>query len=103
MSDVLSVSAPPAGGRAARKRRFTVDSLFQDTTPRAVGVSDLVTAKEIRLDRIEPDPDQPRRTFDEERLEELAASIRQEGVLQPIAVRYDGARDRYVILHGERR
>lgn len=68
-----------------------------------MGVSDLVTAKEIRLDRIEPDPHQPRRTFDQERLEELAASIAQEGVLQPIAVRYDEERDRYVILHGERR
>jgi len=88
---------------AARRRRFTVDALFQDTSPRAVGVSDLVTAKEIRLDRIEPDPHQPRRTFDQERLEELAASIAQEGVLQPIAVRYDEERDRYVILHGERR
>ncbi|MDI3341705.1 MAG: ParB/RepB/Spo0J family partition protein [Sphaerobacter sp.] len=88
---------------AARRRRFTVDALFQDTSPRAVGVRDLVTAKEIRLDRIEPDPHQPRRTFDQERLEELAASITREGVLQPIAVRYDADRDRYVIVHGERR
>jgi len=86
-----------------RRRRFTVDALFADTSPRAVGTRELATAKEIRLDRIEPDPDQPRRSFDEERLEELAASIRLEGVLQPIAVRYDAERDRYVIIHGERR
>jgi len=86
-----------------RRRRFTVDALFADTSPRAVGTRDLPTAKEIRLDRIEPDPDQPRRSFDPERLEELAASIRREGVLQPIAVYYDAARDRYVIIHGERR
>jgi hypothetical protein len=69
----------------------------------AVGVSDLPTAKEIRLDRIEPDPEQPRRTFDEAKLAELAESIRQEGILQAIAVRYDHEADRYVILHGERR
>ena len=87
----------------ARRRRFTVDSLFDDHRPQAVGVSDLPTAKEIRLDRIEADPGQPRQTFDEARMEELAASIRREGVLQPIAVSYDEGRDVYVVIHGERR
>jgi ParB family transcriptional regulator, chromosome partitioning protein len=93
------------GGRPAPrgKRRFTVDALFADHRPQAVGVEDLPTAKEIRLERIEADPDQPRRTFDPERLAELAASIRREGVLQPIAVRYDAPRDVYVVVHGERR
>jgi ParB family chromosome partitioning protein len=90
---------PAAKGR----RRFTVDALFTDHRPQAVGVTDLATAKEIRLERIEPDPDQPRRTFDEAKLAELAASIAIEGVLQPIVVRYDEARDVYVIVHGERR
>lgn len=85
------------------RRRFTVDALFTDTRPQAVGVTDLPTAKEIQISRIVPDPDQPRRTFDEARLEELAESIRLEGVLQPIVVRYDDAHDRYVIVHGERR
>jgi ParB family chromosome partitioning protein len=92
---------PPRPGRSRRK--FTVDALFTDTRPQAVGVQDLTEAKTIALDRIEPDPDQPRRSFDEERLEELTNSIRAEGVLQPIVVRYDGERDRYVIVHGERR
>ena len=87
----------------SRKRRFTVDALFSDTRPRAQGVTDLQDAKLIALDRIDPDPDQPRRTFDDDRLAELAASIRAEGVLQPIVVRYDEPRDRYVIVHGERR
>ena len=86
-----------------RKRRFTVDALFTDHRPQAVGVTDLPTAKEIQLDRIEPDPEQPRRTFDANRLGELAASIGIEGVLQPIVVRYDEARDVYIIVHGERR
>jgi ParB family chromosome partitioning protein len=85
------------------RKRFTVDDLFTDTRPQAVGVSDLVDAKEIRLERIEPDPDQPRTSIDQEALGELAASIASEGVLQPIAVRYDAARDVYVIVHGERR
>lgn len=89
--------------RAARRRRFTVDSLFADTTPRAAGVTDLPNAKDIRLTRISPDPSQPRQTFDDERLEELAESMRLEGVLQPIAVRYERTDDRYIIIHGERR
>ncbi len=89
--------------RPARRRRFTVDSLFVDTTPRAAGVSDMPNAKEIQLSRISADPSQPRQTFDDERLEELAESMRLEGVLQPIAVRYEGDDDRYIIIHGERR
>jgi ParB family chromosome partitioning protein len=97
---MASAATQPATGR---RRRFTVDALFTDHRPQAVGVADLPTAKEIRLDRIEPDPEQPRRTFDAARLAELAASIGLEGVLQPIVVRYVEARDVYVIVHGERR
>jgi ParB family transcriptional regulator, chromosome partitioning protein len=92
-----------SSGRSKSRRRFTVDALFEDTSPRASGVRDLLDAKEINIDRIVPDPEQPRQTFDQGALEELAASIRQEGILQPIAVRYDESEDRYVILHGERR
>lgn len=90
-------------GSRQRKRRFSVDDLFADTRPQAAGVTDLTDAKVIQLERIEPDPDQPRREFDAERLDELAASIRAEGVLQPIAVRYSTDQDVYVIVHGERR
>lgn len=86
-----------------RRKRFSVDALFSDTTARGVGVSELVDAKVIQLDRIEPDPDQPRKEFNAESLGELAASIRADGVLQPIAVRYDTSRDTYIIVHGERR
>jgi ParB family chromosome partitioning protein len=96
-------SGSPASATPRSRRKFTVDALFTDHRPQAVGVTDLATAKEIRLDRIEADPDQPRRTFDQAKLEELAASIEREGVLQPIAVRYDAERDIYVVIHGERR
>lgn len=86
-----------------RNRRFSVDDLFTDTRPQATGVSDLADAKMIDVARIEPDPEQPRRHFDAERLTELADAISAEGVLQPIVVRYDADRDIYVIVHGERR
>ncbi len=105
-SAFMSSAAPAPGDQATPSRgrkRFTVDALFTDHRPQAVGVEDLPTAKEIRLDRIVADPDQPRRTFDPDRLAELTASIQREGILQPIAVRYDAGRDIYVVIHGERR
>ncbi len=56
----------------------------------------------VAVARIQPNAGQPRRRFDEEALAELAASIRDRGVLQPILVRpIDG--DRYEIVAGERR
>ncbi len=85
------------------RKRFTVDALFSDTRPQAAGVRDLAGAKSIDLDRMHPDPLQPRRTFDPDKLAELTASIAIEGVLQPIVVRFDPDQDRYVIVHGERR
>ena len=57
--------------------------------------------REIDLARIKPNPNQPRMHFDEEALDELAESIRQRGVLQPILLRPDG--EDYLIIAGERR
>ena len=62
-----------------------------------------MNAKQIRRDRIVPDPNQPRKTFPQESLEELAASLKARGMLQPISVWYDSADDHYVIIYGERR
>ena len=60
--------------------------------------------RELPVDTIFPNPDQPRRVFDEAKLDELAASIRDRGVLEPILVRRS-PRDakRYEIVAGERR
>ena len=57
--------------------------------------------REIDLSRIRRNPNQPRLQFDEEALGELADSIRERGVLQPILLRPDG--DGYMIVAGERR
>jgi ParB family chromosome partitioning protein len=56
---------------------------------------------EIPVDAIETNPDQPRRRFESAELDQLADSIRQHGVLQPIVVRRNG--DRYELVVGERR
>ena len=59
------------------------------------------TVQNIPLDRIESNPDQPRVTFVQETIDELAASIREHGVLQPILVRPVGSN--YELIAGERR
>ena len=56
---------------------------------------------EIALSDIIPNPTQPRTEFDEEALEELADSIRQLGLIQPITVKREG--EKYIIISGERR
>lgn len=57
--------------------------------------------KEILISEIEPNPDQPRREFEPQALNELAESLREHGLLQPILVRPIG--ERYSIIAGERR
>lgn len=57
---------------------------------------------EIELSKIKINPDQPRQLFDEEALEELAASIKQIGVIQPITLR-ETEEDTFQIIAGERR
>ena len=76
-----------------------LESLFEDTAPSFESDNRIET---LPLREIEPDPAQPRKTFDEETLAELAASISEHGLLQPIAVRPHGV-DRYLIVAGERR
>lgn len=57
---------------------------------------------EVELSKMFPNPDQPRRVFDEESLEELATSIREIGLIQPVTLRHEG-NDSYQIIAGERR
>jgi ParB family chromosome partitioning protein len=64
--------------------------------------SGLDSLKEIPLDLINPGPYQPRSIFDADRLEELAESIRHQGVIQPVVVRAKGD-NKYELIAGERR
>ena len=57
---------------------------------------------DISLDLIQPNPDQPRTSFDPESLEDLASSIRELGIIQPLSLRKVG-NDSYQIIAGERR
>ncbi len=57
---------------------------------------------DIEINKIEPNPRQPRKTFNEEKLQELALSLKEQGIIQPIVVKRIGA-DKYQIVAGERR
>jgi ParB family chromosome partitioning protein len=74
-----------------------LSALLPDTEPGASGPE----ALEVPTDGLDPNPFQPRTAMSPERLEELAASIRESGMVQPILVRRIGAR--YQIIAGERR
>ena len=91
--------------RAAAARRLSEDSelspaivslLTPDSPTRSLGV------RVVPVDHIDPNPQQPRVVFEEDALEELASSIREHGILQPILVRPIGP-NRYQIVAGERR
>jgi ParB/RepB/Spo0J family partition protein len=91
--------------RAAAARRLSEDRelspsiislLSSDNVGRSVGV------RVIPVDNIDSNPNQPRTIFDAEALHELAASVREHGVLQPILVRPLGS-NRYQLVAGERR
>lgn len=78
-----------------------LDAIFGSDLP-DVKQTSMVAVAEIDIDAIIPNPTQPRTQFDEVALDELADSIRQLGIIQPITVKkYDG--DRYIIISGERR
>lgn len=76
-----------------------LESLFEDVSPSFESDNKVET---LPLREIEPDPGQPRKTFDDETLAELSASIAEHGLLQPIAVRPKPSGG-YLIVAGERR
>ena len=76
-----------------------LESLFEDAAPSFESDPRIET---LPLREIEPDPGQPRKTFDDETLAELSASIAEHGLLQPIAVRPKPSGG-YLIVAGERR
>ena len=76
-----------------------LESLFEDAAPSFESDTRIET---LPLREIEPDPGQPRKTFDDETLAELSASIAEHGLLQPIAVRPKPSGG-YLIVAGARR
>ncbi len=110
MSSSVPVSVPPADSRvddtpaSAAKGRAT-DPTKAPPEPPPSGADSDTGILMLPLDEIERNPDQPRQDFDEKTLQELAASIRTAGLMQPIVVRPVGGAGGgpYQIVVGERR
>lgn len=89
----------------AIKKRYTnalgrgLDALISTEAVRPQGSS---TISEVPISQIEPNPNQPRREFDQEALNELASSIREIGIIQPITLRQVDD-NKFQIIAGERR
>jgi ParB family chromosome partitioning protein len=94
------MNKPPEGPRRALGKGLTA---LLPTRPVTERPPTLVQASPTRIgiDEIDPNPLQPRRVFEPERMEELAKSIRANGIIQPIVVRRSGTR--YQLVAGERR
>lgn len=88
-----------AGKRGGRALGRGLDALFPEGAPDAAPQPPV---RELPLDAIEPNPQQPRRSFGGDQADELTRSISQHGVLQPLLVRRAAA-DRYQLVAGERR
>jgi ParB family chromosome partitioning protein len=95
------VSAKRSGLGRGFSSLIPTDLIDESLDPTAAQDHRLSDLRELKLELIEANPDQPRRSFDEEALEEMAQSITQHGVIQPIVVTPFG--DGYQIVAGERR
>ena len=97
-------------GKAERRRGLApergISALMADLEAKPASATGAPRAGEtaIGIDRISPNPGQPRRAFADSALDELAASIREKGIIQPLILRKDPRDpDRYEIVAGERR
>ena len=91
------MAAKPSGlGKGLGALLGDANSPIKNTIVNRAGVP------EIDIVKITPNPDQPRKTFDESALQDLANSIKEHGVIQPITIREVGV-DSYQIISGERR
>ncbi len=100
------MSENPIPGVEAKSNTFTQSATNHETVEKE-GKTEIVQmedAMHIPIDKIKPDPDQPRKTFDPDALESLAESIKElGGIIDPISVEYVGDGDFYRIVSGERR
>lgn len=85
------------------RRNVRTTQLSPVSSAKDVGRRPLRTFGSVEVDRIVPDPEQPRTEFDASEIERLAGSIRAHGQLHPIRVRWDEAASKWIIVTGERR
>jgi ParB family chromosome partitioning protein len=97
LSESLGVRAGVAAGGAPPPAAFPRETSPDDGRTRARD------AGHMEIDRIVPDPDQPRKEFADDAIDRLAASLLKHGQLMPIRVRWDAAIGKWLVISGERR
>jgi len=78
-----------------------LDSLITKKVTTDIAAGDVSRETLLNINQIEPNPNQPRKRFNEDKLQELADSIKVHGIIQPLVVQKEG--ERYIIIAGERR
>lgn len=101
LSDILKDHSAPAASDIQQSNSQSVENNAQNGAANSAAVDNSEKIVEINVDLIDPNPFQPRKVFSDDELVELAESIEQHGLIQPIAVRKVG--DRYQLISGERR
>ena len=97
LADILKDHSAPAASDIQQSNPQSDENVVEKTET----VDNSQKVVEINVDLIDPNPFQPRKVFSDDELVELAESIEQHGLIQPIAVRKVG--DRYQLISGERR
>ena len=91
------------GKRRSNKLGRGLSALLGEDEDEQVQLDRLRQSRALPVEQLTPGPFQPRRRFDQEDLRELAESVREQGVIQPILVRRAPDGDKYQIIAGERR
>ena len=101
LADILKDHSAPAASDIQQSNPQSDENASQNAVEKSETVDNSQKVVEINVDLIDPNPFQPRKVFSDDELVELAESIEQHGLIQPIAVRKVG--DRYQLISGERR
>ena len=101
LADILKDHSAPAASDIQQSNPQSGESSSQSAAEKSETVDNSQKVVEISVELIDPNPFQPRKVFSDDELVELAESIEQHGLIQPIAVRKVG--DRYQLISGERR
>jgi ParB family transcriptional regulator, chromosome partitioning protein len=103
MAEVGTNVDESTAGPSGPTRKIIAHQAAPGANPKMIGVDRARNAALIELDRIVPDPDQPRKEFTEGQMTEMAESLRERGQLQPVRVRWDEGLGKYRLIMGERR
>ena len=101
LADILKDHSAPAASDIQQSNPQSGENSSQNSAEKSETVDNSQKVVEINVELIDPNPFQPRKVFSDDELVELAESIEQHGLIQPIAVRKVG--DRYQLISGERR